>query len=604
VSAHHNPPDLHLRWVAAFHGSNPYADTPVVVADITPVSLPDISDIRQAVSDLWVCSGLDCAPDHGPGASEEGDAPLVLSRSAAGWAQAVLNEVRGYVQHADAQRTGDAVRVWVGFHDARLSRLALQLALQSLVQLLKGELDQAQLTASLQRLWQACRKHHPDYQARILMVGARTMGLPCLPFLPGSKYWQFGWGVSARVFMESSSNQDGTLGQQWAKNKTTAKTMMKALGLPTPAGVLVMGEHEVQAAVASLGFPCVLKPLDGGAGRGVTANIRSMPDAHTAFHAAHGIKQGPVLAEAHVPGDDHRLMVIDGRFVAAIRREPSFVVGDGHKTIAELVAELNLPRSSNMVRSRYLRRIALDEVLQQHLATQSLSVNDVLPPGQRVTLRSNANLSTGGLCTDVTAVCHPQIRAMAVLLGKTSGLATIGIDYITTDITRLPAETGGAFIEFNTTPGLDACVAAGWPEAVIARCVLGESVGSIPVDLTVIDAHDMHALGQIVSTMPLSEDEALVIGTELRVGVASLRIETDEPWSAVKAALRNAAVRTLHVICSADDLVRLGCPVDRLDHARVAMRGGQSILSPVWIRVLEGCGGQVESMDDPMALFQ
>jgi cyanophycin synthetase len=293
------------------------------------------------------------------------------------------------------------------------------------------------------------------------------------------------------------------------------------------------------------------------------------------------------MVEAHLKGNDHRLMVIDGRFVAAIRREPSLVVGDGQKPVATLVAELNAQRSSNMVRSRYLRPIALDDVLARHLSTQRLALTDVPVTGQRVSLRSNANLSTGGMCTDVTARCHPQIRSMAELLAKTSGISTIGIDYLTTDITQAPAETGGAFIEMNTTPGLDACVAAGWSEAAIARLVLGDCVQRIPVQLTVIGAAGLDAIRTSMAKPELAEDEALVVGDGLRVGGVSLRIVAIEPWGAVKASLRNVGVGKLHVICSAGDLIRHGCPLDRVSQVTVAEGEGGAALDANWVGVLK-----------------
>jgi cyanophycin synthetase len=465
----------------------------------------------------------------------------------------------------------------------------MQLALNSILKLLKGELDRTQLKTDLDRLWKACRNHHPDYQARILMVGAREMDVPCLLFMPGTRFWQYGWGSKARVFMETLSNQNGSLGQQWQKNKVIAKGMMKALGLPTPEHMLVLNEDQIQLAVARLGFPCVFKPLDSGGGKGVTANVRSIDDALSAFRVAHQENQGPVLVEKHVQGNDHRLMIIDGQFVAAIRREPSFVVGDGKRSVAALVSRLNANRSSNMVRSRYLRPIALDGVLERHLATQSLSLNDVLPLGKRVTLRSNANLSTGGICTDMTSSCHPQIRAMAVLLAKSAGLATTGIDYLTNDITRPAAETGGEFIEMNATPGLPVCVVAGWSEAAIARRVLGDSIGRIPVDITILSSAGIKKLLEDVDTFRFLENEALVIGDEIHVGVASMHIETEEPWAAVRAGLRNAMVDSMHVICSVSELKSLGCPVDIARLITIEIGEVNESLSPDWVEVLDGC---------------
>jgi cyanophycin synthetase len=578
--------NLQLKWIAEFYGPNPWAESPALVCELMADSLPQMTGLSAAAENLWRLVGMDRPIDELACFSAQDDVLLLLGRVATHFAKAVLNEVRGFILHAGAERAEGVVQLWVGFHHAGLSRAVLQLALTGLVQLLNGQNELPSLRADLDQLWRACRRYHPDYQARILMVGAREMDVPYFHFLPDSRYWQFGWGTKARVLMESSSNQDGSLGQQWQKNKATGKALMTALGLPTPVHVLLSQEGEVPAAVERVGFPCVLKPLGAGGGKGVTANIRSLDDALTAFQVAFRQEQGPVMVEAHVPGDDHRLMVINGQFVAAIRREPSFVVGDGHKTLTQLVAELNAPRSNNMVRSRYLRPIALDEVLKQHLAAQQLRLTDVPASGQRVTLRSNANLSTGGICTDVTSICHPQIRTMAILLAKTTGLWTVGIDYMTKDISRRPDEVGGAFIEMNTTPGLCVCVAAGWSEAAIARLVLGESVGRISVDLTVLSPDGMARLHAGVHTIKSGAARALVVDNTLCYQDIVLPVGMFEPWAAVRASLRNPSIKHVQVFCTADTLSRYGCPVDRLRQVRVAVTAEQAVLSEVWQRVL------------------
>lgn len=543
------PSRLRLKWIAEYHGPNPYADAAVVVGEL-------------------------------PGDAE---AVLALAQSAAARALADLNEVRGHVLNAGAVRAGGAIHLWVGFHQPKLTRTAVEQALRALTQ---GTHGQAR-PADLDRLGQSCRRHHPDYQARILMVGADDMGLPYLHFLPDSRYWQFGWGAKSRVFLESGSNADGLLGSYWAKNKVRTKALLGALGLPTPAHVLVQQAADLPAAVARVGFPCVVKPLDSGGGKGVTANIRSLVEAQTAFGIARRESQGHLLVEAHVEGMDHRLMVINGELVAAIRREPSFFVGDGVRPVSSFIAELNATRSTNMIRSRYRRPIALDDVLDTHLRTQGLSLEAVPKAGQRVSVRSNANLSTGGMCTDVTATCHPQVRAMAEQLARSSGLATIGIDYLTTDLSRPPGESGGAFIEMNTTPGLDACIAAGWPEARIARLVLGPGVGRIPIELTVLGAGGMQALRQGLHGRCLAADQALVIGDELRIGEMTLQPSTPEPWAAVKAALRNVCIQRVQVVCTLEQLVRLGCPVDRVDQVRVSSADDVGRLPPPWREVLD-----------------
>jgi cyanophycin synthetase len=293
------------------------------------------------------------------------------------------------------------------------------------------------------------------------------------------------------------------------------------------------------------------------------------------------------MLEKHVPGADHRLMVADGRFVAAIRREPSFVTGDGRSTVAQLVDQLNLARSSNLVRSRYLRPIAVDHVLIRHLAEQNLLLTDILATERRVTLRSNANLSTGGICTDVTSDCHPELRSMVEGLAATCGISTSGFDYITTDIARSAAETGGVFIEMNTTPGMDACVAAGWPEEAIGECVLGHAVERIPVDITVLSAASIDRARQMLVSQPLAEGDACACEDMLRVGASLRPVTTVEPWAAARSAMRNKAVHRLHIFCSAEAVQRWGLPVDHFKQYYIDMHEGNSVLPDHWLKIIE-----------------
>lgn len=587
--------NLRLKWTDRYQGPNPLAAGPVLVAQLHSNTPPEGSQVKMALHDLWLCSGMERSNASLDAVEVPDDALLTLAKGAAEWAMAALNEVRGDIVHAGAVRAGTGIRLWVGFHHQEISRTALQLGLEAVVQRIGGVLDETRLQATLANLWQACLRHHPDYQARILRVGARAMDVPFLQFLPESRFWQFGWGHKSRVFMESGSNRDGALGWQWQKDKTTSKALMTALGLPAPAHALVMREADIASAVQKVGLPCVVKPLNLGGGRGVTANIQTIADACAAFQLARRLSDSQILVERHVRGDDHRLLVIEGTLVAVIRRQPSCVVGDGTQTVSDLLAELNASRCRNMPRSQYLRPIAQDEVLRRHLATQSLSLDDVPHVGQQVTLRSNANLSTGGTCTDVTDICHPQVRVMAEHLAKTSGLATIGVDYLTTDITQSPLQSGGAFIEMNTTPGLDACIAAGWPEALIAQKVLGTSVGRIPVELTVLDASGMQAVQGAMSSRPMRPGAAMVVGKVLHLDGLSLPVQSPEPWAAVSAALRHVAVTHLHVVCNADALMTAGIPVDRLDQTRVATSDGRPVVRPDWIIALEKqTSGKVE----------
>lgn len=560
--------NLRLQWVAEYHGPNILAAGPVVVAELmedTSDAAPAAGKVAHAIAEIWAQSGMDEVFHRVPAPANpiHEDSLLAIAHAAAGWARAALNEVRGYVLHAGAQRVGKRVRMWLGFHQAPLSRTALQLALQKLVHLVGGRTHDTSLKAQLESLWAVCRRQHPDFQARMLMVAAKEMDIPFLPFLPDSRYWQFGWGAKSRVFFETTSNDGGALGRSWQRNKITSKELMHAMGLPTPMHVLVNQEDDLTAGVGKIGFPCVIKPFDGGGGKGVTANINSADDLHRAFRHARQFSNEPLMLEQHIEGIDHRLMVIGGKLVAAIRREASYVIGDGVSTVRELLNQLNASRFENLVKSHYLRPIPADEVLVQHLRTYGIDLEDVLSPGHKLSLRSNANRSTGGITADVTDCLHPQVRALAEQFALAMGLDAAGLDYLTTDITRPSHEAGGAFIEINATPGMAVFIAAGWTEAAIARLVLGDKPGRIPVDLTILSPDRLPAQLQALRSNTLDEDEGWVCGNQLCVGLAAMHYELNSPWGAVHAALRNPRLRRLHVYCSAKDIHRFGLPLDR-----------------------------------------
>lgn len=574
--------NLSATWVAEYHGNNVLAAGPVVAAELRADALPEWAVAERACYALWDQSGL--VPTAGHLRPEDADDVMgLLAKAAACWARAALNEIRGDVQHAGARRNGDHQILWLGFHRAGLSRLVLQLALNALMRLMDGEIDPQWLRHELERVWNACKRHHPDFQARILMVAAREMDLPFLSFLPESRCWQFGWGANSQVFFETASNRDGALGWIWQKNKVSSKALMQRMGLPTPRHSLVSKEEDLSAGLEHIGFPCVIKPLDSGGGKGVTANINDLTNLRLAFRRAREISQGPLLLEQHVKGADYRLMVIQGKMVAAIQRRASSVTGDGKHSIRELVARLNADRFQNLVRSRYLRPIPIDDLLRQHLAAQEVHLGEVLAVGRQVSLRSNANRSTGGVCEDVTELVHPQVRAMAEQLAAAVGLDTTGLDYLTEDISQSPDASGGIFIEINATPGMAVFVAAGWSETAIGRLVLGGDLGRIPVRLSVLPSELLAQRIQELRAHHLDDDEGWVCGSELRIGPTALHYCLEQPWGAVQAALRNRHLRQLHIYCTASEIERFGLPVDRFSEIDIQE---PRLLEP-WCRVIE-----------------
>ena len=203
--------------------------------------------------------------------------------------------------------------------------------------------------------------------------------------------------------------------------------MLAAAGVPVPLGRPVQDVEDAWQAMQELGGRVVVKPLDGNQGKGVTVNIASREQIELAYQAAREIS-GKVLVERFIPGNDFRLLVVGNRLVAAARRDPPSVTGDGIHTVAQLVEQVNRDPRRSSGHATSLSYIKLDDIALARLALQGLKPDSVPPQGTRVILRNNANLSTGGTATDVTDDVHPEVAARAVEAALTVDPADVEAD--------------------------------------------------------------------------------------------------------------------------------------------------------------------------------
>jgi cyanophycin synthetase len=555
-----------------YRGANPFSADPVLLVDVwlEAAAWPGAEILQSRLNTHWgPILGRAFEPLAQPVSSGSEEPAADVGQLVVNLAKAFLNARRGCIGVVGvATVSPDRLLLWCGFHEPALTRSALALALQAVVQVGRDPSDKppSVLLSKVQELLTQCLKQHPDYQARILIRAAQARGVPALRLSNSMKLWQFGWGQRSELFMESSSNADGMLGAHIQGNKSLSKQMFIAMGLPTPVSVLVNHASELEAAVGQIGWPCVVKPLDSGGGKGVMPGIRKLPELQAAFAAARQISRGPIMLEAFVPGDDYRLMVLRGKLVAAVRRDPPVVLGDGRRSVRALLVELNDGRSANLVASAYRRVVPHDAMLTQQLVHQGLDLDSVPAPGQCVKLRSNANLSTGGSCTDVTAALHPLLRQMAEVLADSMGLKNTGIDYITTDISAAPAAGIGALIEVNCTPGLDALVAAGWMEERVGDLCLGLLPGRIPVVLVLVARLRLDELQSLLRVCGQSDAAfGWVCGEAAALGCLPLQVAALASFQRPAVLLRLRTLERLLLVCCVEDFEQSGGPVDRVD---------------------------------------
>lgn len=297
---------------------------------------------------------------------------------------------------------------------------------------------------------------------------------------------RFGWGRKQRRIQAAEIDATSAIAEAIAQDKELTKKLLHAAGVPVPQGRAVRDADDAWQAALEIGLPVVVKPLDGNQGKGVTVNIQDEAALRTAYAVAAGFRD-QVLVERYMPGNDFRLLVVGDRLVAAARRDPPSVAGDGVLTVAQLVERVNQDPRRGDGHATSLTKIRFDEIALACLRKQGLDADSVPGKGQRVTLRNNANLSTGGSATDVTDDVHPEVAARAVAAAHMVGLHICGVDMVCESILRPLEEQGGGVVEVNAAPGLrmhlSPSFGKGRPvgEAIISSLFKSGNNGRIPI---------------------------------------------------------------------------------------------------------------------------
>jgi cyanophycin synthetase len=374
-------------------------------------------------------------------------------------------------------------QVVVEYSEEAVGRLALELAHALCESALHGtEFD---LQDALTRLRTLDEDVRLGPSTRCIVDAALARGIPYSRMTEGSMV-RFGWGSKQRRIQAAEIDATSAIAEAIAQDKQLTKKLLAAAGVPVPAGRTVRDAEDAWEAACEIGLPVVVKPLDGNQGKGVTVNITDKAQLQKAYATATAYRRR-VLVERYMPGSDFRLLVVGDRLVAAARRDPPTVVGDGVHSVAELVERINQDPRRGAGHATSLTRIRLDDIALACLAAQGFDAGSVAPKGCRVYLRNNANLSTGGSATDVTDDVHPEVAARAVDAAHMVGLDICGVDIVTESILRPLEEQGGGVVEVNAAPGLRMHLAPSYGkarpvgEAIVSMLFKPGQDGRIPV---------------------------------------------------------------------------------------------------------------------------
>ncbi len=284
-----------------------------------------------------------------------------------------------------------------------------------------------------------------------IVEAAAARGIPWRRLTQGSLV-QFGWGSRQRRIQAAEVDSTSAVAESIAQDKDLTKRLLHAAGVPVPMGRPAATPDEAWAVALEVGLPVVAKPQDGNQGKGVTVNITERAQLDEAFRVA--AEYGEVMVERFLPGHDFRLLVVGNQLAAAARREPPQVLGDDIHTVRELVDLVNLDPRRGEGHATPLTKIRLDDIAISRLAALGMTPDSIPPKGQRVILRNNANLSTGGSATDVTDDVHPDVAARAVAAAQMVGLHICGVDLVCESVLHPIEDQAGGIVEVNAAPGL------------------------------------------------------------------------------------------------------------------------------------------------------
>ena len=450
-------------------GPSVYAHFPVIkiVLDLGSLEHWPTGKLGKAYVDALVAA-VPTLEEHGCSYRERGGLIRRMTEDTGTWLGHVLEHVAIELQNIAGEdvsfgktRSTDVAGVYTVVYEyaQRDEGIAAgELAIQLLCSLLPSELRPANVVPA-DWDWSSRLNDYIRYAQRralgpstaSLVKAAEERNIPWLR-LNDQSLIQLGHGKFQQRIQATVTSRTAHIAVELAQDKEETNKILANCGLPVPRQELVRSADQAERAAQRLGYPVVTKPFDGNHGRGISIGLAGPEEVRAGFAVAVQ-HSSSVIVETYLQGEDHRLLVINGELIAATRRTPGRVIGDGVHTIRELIDIVNQDPRRGIGHEKVMTRLELDAQATMMLARQGLTADSPVPSGHVVPLRNTANLSTGGTATDVTDIIHPDNRDMAVRAVTAIGLDVGGVDFLCPDITESYKTVGGGICEVNAAPG-------------------------------------------------------------------------------------------------------------------------------------------------------
>jgi len=359
----------------------------------------------------------------------------------------------GYGRTRETDEKG-IYNVVFSYHEEEVGRFAGRAAVALFLDIADGRASDEigeRIAADVKRMREIREEVRFGPSTGSLVEEAVSRGIPYIRLNERSLV-QLGYGVHQKRIQATTTANTNMIAVDIAANKHATKELLGAMGVPVPKGYRISDLGDLDSTLESVGYPAVIKPLDGNHGKGATVGIRSVEEARDAWEKAKEYSRS-IIVEQQLEGDDFRALVVNNRLVAVAKRVPAHVVGDGKQTIQELIDETNADPRRGYGHENVLTEIAIDNQTMRCIRKAGYELDSVLPKGERLLLKTTANISTGGTAIDVTDVVHPENVFLFERIAKIIGLDVAGIDVIAPNVSEPLRQNGGGIIEVNAAPG-------------------------------------------------------------------------------------------------------------------------------------------------------
>jgi cyanophycin synthetase len=453
-------PDLRIVQTQVFRGPNYWSYEPCIRMLVDLGSLEDWPSNRVPGFNEGLLALLPGVAEHSCSAGRRGGfgERLVdgtwLGHVAEHVALELQRETGAHISRGKTRGTGETGRynVIYGYWEESVGLEAGKLAVRIVNHLVRAE-DGFDFLAELERLIKLAERRAFGPSTQAIIDEAASRDIPWMRLNERSLI-QLGQGRYQQRIRATMTSLTPALAVDIASDKKMTNQLLAAAGLPVPRSEVVRTADEAVTAAERIGYPVVTKPLDGNHGRGVGLHLGDERSVRVGFDRAVGqSRDGRVVVETFVRGNDYRVLVVGGRMVAVAERVPAGVTGDGEHTVSELVEITNRDPRRGIGHEKVLTRIAIDEKARELVGAQGFGMDDVPPKAKEILLAATANMSTGGISIDRTWEAHEDNVEIAEEAARVVGLDVAGIDFLAPDITLPVRETGGAIVEVNAAPG-------------------------------------------------------------------------------------------------------------------------------------------------------